>query len=108
MAGAVLKQSSIAAMRSNRNCVLKAPDMLRIDCAQGFAWDAEPERARTITGLLGRPLELCGPDTETDGADLPCLDGVPVAAFPDQAPAPAATPSPVPLPRPLPRPRLKL
>ena len=45
-----------------------------------------------MRNLLGGDLALCPADRELDGADLPCLDGIAVAAFPSAAePKPTET-----------------
>ncbi|MBP6534161.1 MAG: hypothetical protein KA218_03795 [Arenimonas sp.] len=70
-------------------CRVEAPDWLRIRCGSGFVWNADETRAQAVRNLLGGDLALCPADMELDGADLPCLDGVAVGAFPSKAePAP--------------------
>lgn len=66
-------------------CHVEAPDWLRIRCPSDFIWDSDPARVQKVVALLGAPLALCPNDPEADGADLPCLDGMPVGAFPEQA-----------------------
>lgn len=77
-------------------CQVEAPDWLRIRCQNGFVWNADEARAQSVRNLLGGDLALCPDDMELDGADLPCLDGVAVAAFPSKAePEPAQPAEPV-------------
>jgi hypothetical protein len=73
-------------------CRVEAPDWLRIRCQNGFVWNADQARTQAVRNLLGGDLALCPDDRELDGADLPCLDGIAVAAFPSAAePKPTET-----------------
>ncbi len=77
---------------NNKNCYNEAPDLLRIRCQHGFVWNADETRAQVVRNLLGNDLALCSNDMELDGADIPCLDGMAVSAFPSAAePTPTET-----------------
>lgn len=81
-----------AALALEDACHVSLEDPLRIHCKTGFQWDADPDRARAVRQLNDGQFALCGPDLETDGADLPCLDGVAVGAFPSGPAAPPTRP----------------
>lgn len=66
-------------------CQVEAPDWLRIRCSNGFVWNTDEAKAQAVRNLIGGDLALCPADMELDGADLLCLDGVAVAAFPSKA-----------------------
>lgn len=81
-----------AALAPEGPCRLSYDDPLRIHCESGFRWDADAARAKTVRQINGGDFGICGPDLETDGADLPCLDGVAVGAFPSGSSTPAPPP----------------